>query len=153
MQTDTITLRELTIRYTAKTDVSGQLMTIGRTISTPAECAAVFTTMLQDEASEVFGILWLSTKHRVLAYHEVNRGSRDSTLVHPREVFKAALLANAAATVLAHNHPSGVMHTPGICGLGGATLDPVEPKRAWTPHNQSPSSNRSPHVDPAVQER
>jgi RadC-like JAB domain len=82
-------------------------MVVGRKVSTPADSAAVFTTMLQDEASEVFAILCLSTKHRVLAYHEVSRGCLDSTLVHPREVFKAALLANAAAIVLAHNHPSG----------------------------------------------
>jgi DNA repair protein RadC len=43
----------------------------------------------------------------VIAYHEVSRGTLDATLVHPREVFKAALLANAATIVLAHNHPSG----------------------------------------------
>ena len=55
----------------------------------------------------MFAILWLSTKHRVIAYHEVSRGTLDATLVHPREVFKAALLANAAAIVLCHNHPSG----------------------------------------------
>jgi DNA repair protein RadC len=75
---------------------------VGRKVSTPADCAAVFTMMLQDQASEVFAILCLSTKHRVLAYHEVSRGCLDSTVVHPREVFKAALLANAAAIVLAH---------------------------------------------------
>ena len=40
--------------------------------------------MLQDEASEVFAILCLSTKHRIIAYHEVSRGSLDSTRVHPR---------------------------------------------------------------------
>ena len=107
MQTDTITVRELTIRYTVKTDAAGQPVVVGRKVSTPADSAAVFTTMLQDEASEVFAILCLSTKHRVLAYHEVSRVCLDSTLVHPREVFKAALLANAAAIVLAHNHPSG----------------------------------------------
>ena len=44
---------------------------------------------------------------RVIAYHEVSRGTLDATLVHPREVFKAALLANAAAIVLCHDHPSG----------------------------------------------
>ena len=43
----------------------------------------------------------------MIAYHEVSRGTLDATLVHPREVFKAALLANAAAIVLCHNHPSG----------------------------------------------
>lgn len=107
MQTDTVTLRELKIRYTVKTDAVGDPIVVGRTVSTPADSAAVFTTMLQDEASEVFAILCLSTKHRVLAYHEVSRGCLDSTLVHPREVFKAAILANAAAIVLAHNHPSG----------------------------------------------
>jgi DNA repair protein RadC len=52
-------------------------------------------------------MLCLSTKHRVIAYHEVSRGTLDSTLVHPREVFKAALLANAAAIIVNHNHPSG----------------------------------------------
>ncbi len=56
---------------------------------------------------EVFGILCLSTKHRVIAYHEVGRGTLDSVLVHPREVFKAALLANAAGIIAAHVHPSG----------------------------------------------
>jgi DNA repair protein RadC len=43
----------------------------------------------------------------VIAYHEVSRGTLDSTLVHPREVFKAALLSNSAAIVVCHNHPSG----------------------------------------------
>jgi DNA repair protein RadC len=64
-------------------------------------------TMLQDEPSEVFAILCVTTKYRVIAYHEVSRGTLDATLVHPREVFKVALLANAAAIILTHNHPSG----------------------------------------------
>jgi len=51
--------------------------------------------------------LCVTTKHRVIAYHEVSRGTLDSTLVHPREVFKAAILANAAAIIVCHNHPSG----------------------------------------------
>ena len=52
-------------------------------------------------------IMCLTTKHRVIAYHEVSRGILDSTLVHPREVFRAAILANAAGIVAGHNHPSG----------------------------------------------
>ena len=52
-------------------------------------------------------MLCVTTKHRVIAYYEVSRGTLDATLVHPREVFKAAILANAAAIVVAHNHPSG----------------------------------------------
>ena len=107
MPTDTITLRELTIRYAVKADAAGQPILIGRTLHTPHAVAAALTALLHDESTEVFAILCLSTKHHVLGYHEVSRGTLDSTLVHPREVFKAALLPNAAAIILAHNHPSG----------------------------------------------
>ena len=107
MQTDTITLRELTIRYSVKADATGQPVMIGRTLSTPAASAAALVALLQDEPGEVFAILCLSTKHRVIAYHEVSRGTLDATLVHPREVFKAALLSNTASIILTHNHPSG----------------------------------------------
>jgi DNA repair protein RadC len=106
-QTDTIQLRELTVHYTLRTDRLGQPTFVGSTIWTPADCARIFNVLLQDEASEVFIILCLSTKHQVIAFHEVSRGALDSTTVHPREVFKAALLANAFAIVVGHNHPSG----------------------------------------------
>lgn len=106
MHTGTQRLRELTIRYTPKIDANGR-HTVMRRVSTPADCAGLLTTLLQDEPCEVFGLLCLTTRHRVIAYHEVSRGTLDSTAVHPREVFKAALLANAAAVILAHNHPSG----------------------------------------------
>lgn len=49
----------------------------------------------------------LGTTHKVLAIHEVSVGSVDGSMVHPREVFKAAILANASSVVIAHNHPSG----------------------------------------------
>ena len=107
MHTATQHLRELTIRYRAKIDGAGHPTVAPRVLSTPAACAAVCLELLRDEPCEVFGILCLTTKHRLIAYYEVSRGSLDATLVHPREVFKAALLANAAAIVLAHNHPSG----------------------------------------------
>jgi DNA repair protein RadC len=62
---------------------------------------------LQDEAVEVGGLLCLSTKCDVLAYHELSRGTLDTTLVHARDVFRTALLAHAAAVIIGHNHPSG----------------------------------------------
>jgi DNA repair protein RadC len=49
----------------------------------------------------------VSAKLRVIAYHEVHRGGVNSSLVYPRDVFKAALISNAAAVVVGHNHPSG----------------------------------------------
>jgi len=107
MQTQTMKLRELTIRYSVKRDDAGQAVIVGRSLTSPRDSAAALVALLQDEPTEVFAILCLTTKHRVIAYHEVSRGTLDSTLVHPREVFKAALLANAAAIIVCHNHPSG----------------------------------------------
>jgi DNA repair protein RadC len=107
MTTGTMRLRELTIRYSVKKDDAGQAVSVGRRVGSPKECAAAFAAVLQDQPSEVFAILCLSTKHRVIGYHEVSRGTLDTALVHPREVFKAAILANAAAIILTHNHPSG----------------------------------------------
>lgn len=64
-------------------------------------------TNVQEEAQEVFGILILNTKSKIVAVHEVSRGTLSSSMVHPREVFKPAVLHNAAAIICFHNHPSG----------------------------------------------
>ena len=57
---------------------------------------------------EVFGCLFLDTRHRVISFDILFYGSIDGASVHPREVVKRALIYNAAAVILAHNHPSGV---------------------------------------------
>jgi DNA repair protein RadC len=62
---------------------------------------------LADYQQEVFACLFLNSKHRVICFEELFYGSVDNTLVHPREVVKRALRYNAAALILAHNHPSG----------------------------------------------
>jgi DNA repair protein RadC len=59
-------------------------------------------------AHEVFGALWLDAQNRLIAYEELFRGTLTQTSVYPREVVKHALSCNAAAVILAHNHPSGV---------------------------------------------
>jgi len=56
---------------------------------------------------EQFWVLLLDTKHNVVGANCVSIGTIDASLVHPREVFKAAILANCSAIILAHNHPSG----------------------------------------------
>jgi len=56
---------------------------------------------------EVFAVLFLDNKHRVIEYEEMFRGTVDSASVHPREVVKAAMKHNACAVIFAHNHPSG----------------------------------------------
>ncbi len=57
---------------------------------------------------EVFGCLFLDNRHRLIAVEEMFMGTIDGATVHPREVVKRALKLNAAAVILAHNHPSGV---------------------------------------------
>ncbi|MCK1790110.1 RadC family protein [Pseudomonas violetae] len=64
-------------------------------------------SMLRHEQQEVFGCLFLDSRHQVLTFEAMFRGSIDSTSVHPREVVKRALVNNAAALILCHNHPSG----------------------------------------------
>lgn len=57
---------------------------------------------------EVFGVIFLDNRHRVIQLAELFRGTIDGSSVHPREVVKESLLVNAAAVVFYHNHPSGV---------------------------------------------
>jgi hypothetical protein len=99
MQTQTMKLRELTIRYAVRKDQDGQPVIVGRALGRPSEAASALITLLQDEPSEVFAILCLTTKHRVIAYHEVSRGTLDSVPASPREVFTAAVLSHAAAII------------------------------------------------------
>lgn len=62
---------------------------------------------LNIQAEEVFMVLCLDTKNKVIGAFEVSRGTINSSIVHPREIFKRALLCNAASIIVAHNHPSG----------------------------------------------
>jgi DNA repair protein RadC len=95
-------VRELRIVYSPST-LAGPLAEVGR----PAAAAALLRTRLECEPVEVCVVLLLNTKHRLIAIHELGRGTLDSCLVHPRDVFKSAILANAAGVIVAHNHPSG----------------------------------------------
>jgi DNA repair protein RadC len=80
----------------------------GDALSNPAATREYLTAKLRGREHEVFVCLLLDTRHRVIAYEEVFRGTIDGASVHPREIVKLALTHNAAAVILAHNHPSGV---------------------------------------------
>lgn len=76
------------------------------TISTPEDVAKVCAD-LRGADREHFEVLLLNTKNRLIARVLVSIGSLASAIVHPREVLKPAIVANAASIVLVHNHPSG----------------------------------------------
>jgi len=76
-------------------------------LNTPRQLASYLLPQYGSRPVEQFGIVLLDTKHRLLHIKLVSTGSLDSTLAHPREVFREAIAGRAAAIVLFHNHPSG----------------------------------------------
>lgn len=81
--------------------------TRGVMISSPAETLDFLRLRLSHLEHEVFAVLWLDNKNRVLAFEELFRGTVNSANVYPRELVKPAMKYNAAACILCHNHPSG----------------------------------------------
>lgn len=79
----------------------------GARYSNPAEAARYLLPIYSARPVEVFGVLCLDVRHRLLREEVVSVGCLTASLVHPREVFKVALDARAFALVLFHNHPSG----------------------------------------------
>ena len=76
-------------------------------INCPQDAASITGDFLAGADREHFVVLCLDTKNNVNALNTVSVGTLNSSLVHPREVFKAAILANSNAIILSHNHPSG----------------------------------------------
>ena len=79
----------------------------GKALTSPNDSKEYLQVQLGHLEHEVFAILWLDSRHRILAFETLFRGTIDGASVHPREVVKAALHHGAAACILAHDHPSG----------------------------------------------
>lgn len=76
-------------------------------IQGPEQAAQLVMENLKNLDRETFHIICLNTKNQVVKTEMISKGSLDSSLVHPREVFKTAISRSAAAVILVHNHPSG----------------------------------------------
>lgn len=80
----------------------------GKTVvKTPEDVIGVVGSRLRDKKKEYFLAILLDTRNQLIKVAEISVGSLDTSIVHPREVFKEAISASAAAVILAHNHPSG----------------------------------------------
>lgn len=88
-------VRERTVTYQTKTVVDS------------TQACALFRELIGDLDRESVWVACLDSKARVCCVSQVSIGTVNASLVHPREVYKVALLANAASIILAHNHPSG----------------------------------------------
>ena len=85
----------------------------GECLGSPKDAMAFVSYRLSRRECEYFAVLFLDNRHRIIAFEEMFRGTIDGASVHPREVVKAALGHNAAAVILAHNHPSGMAEPSG----------------------------------------
>jgi len=82
---------------------------VRETVFTSAEhVRSYLSSQLRHAQREVFAVLFLDSQHRLIRYQELFYGTIDAAAVYPREVVKSALQHNAAALILAHNHPSGI---------------------------------------------
>lgn len=77
-------------------------------VNDPVRAGDYFRARLRGYPHEVFACLFMDTRHRMIAFEELFRGSIDSAEVHPREVVRRSLVHNAAAVIFGHNHPSGI---------------------------------------------
>lgn len=89
------------------TAIARKALSSGEEIQYPRQAAAYIKQLMQRYEAEVFSVLLLDTRHRVIAYEELFHGTVDGASVYPREVVKCALRHNASSVWFAHNHPSG----------------------------------------------
>jgi DNA repair protein RadC len=78
-----------------------------RPLRNPQDAAVYFRARLADLPHEVFGCIFLDTRHRIITFEPLFRGTVDGAAVYPREILKRALYHNATAVIVGHNHPSG----------------------------------------------
>ena len=76
-------------------------------ITSPEDLAELFIPLLRDENKEKFLVVCLNSSNQIIKYEVISVGNLNSSIVHPREVFKAAIDNNSASIFLVHNHPSG----------------------------------------------
>ena len=84
-----------------------RLFTRGPTLQSPGEVSQYLKLQLAAMDHEVFGVIYLDSAHRAITFEVLFHGSVNAAVVHPRQVIKRALTHNAAAVIVAHNHPSG----------------------------------------------
>ena len=80
----------------------------GAALTSPQQATSLVCQHLRPRSQEVFSCLWLDSRHRLIELQDLFFGTINGASVYPREVVRAALRHNAAAVILAHNHPSGV---------------------------------------------
>lgn len=76
-------------------------------VTSPQEIADIFIPMLRDDTKERFIVVCLNSSNKIIKHETISIGSLNSSVVHPREIFKVAIDCSSASIILIHNHPSG----------------------------------------------
>lgn len=102
-------VRELVCAYRPQRDIHGRVVGVPTLfLKDPRTAAAVLAPLLSDQLVEIFAVACLSTRNRLLAWHVLSRGTRDSTPVSVPDVFvPACLTPGTTGVMVVHNHPSG----------------------------------------------
>jgi DNA repair protein RadC len=78
-------------------------------IRTPGDIYALYRPLFADHVRERFVVFWLAANNMVLGFEVAAEGILNSCPIHPREIYRGAIVANAASIIVAHNHPSGTL--------------------------------------------
>jgi len=95
-------IREVEVRYKSGKNVQ-------EVVSSPEDVARFMRDKVRGLCREKFFMLGVDNKNRVNVWEEVSSGTVSEAVIHPREVFQAAILCNCSSIILCHNHPSGVL--------------------------------------------
>ena len=100
-------IRTVTWRFKESIELAPEFTnTRSVTILSPEDVFRNYQSLFKDHVRERFVVFWLNSVNKILGFEVVTEGLLNSSLVHPREVFRGAIVATAAAIIIAHNHPS-----------------------------------------------
>ena len=101
-------IRTITWRFKESIELAPEFTnTRSVTILSPEDVFRNYQSLFKDQVRERFVVFWLNSVNKILGFEVITEGLLNSSLVHPREVFRGAIVATSAAILIAHNHPSG----------------------------------------------
>ena len=100
-------IRTVTWKFQDCTPAYPQLSKEKLQVHSPEDVFRYFQFLFKDQARERFVVLWLNSANTVIGFEIITEGILNSSLAHPREVFRGAIVATSASIIISHNHPSG----------------------------------------------
>jgi len=100
-------MKTIDYRFRDVSEAYPELPTNFYKITSPQDMFTIFKLMFLNLVQEVFIVYWLNSANKVIGFDTISIGNLNSSIVHPREVFRGAVVSSCASIILAHNHPSG----------------------------------------------